>query len=249
MVTSSWFMVLPEDFTPEKFENWYLDTHTGVAKQCQDLVCYSISRGFAEQPPQAHGDEVFRIAQLRWESPEKLRDSFISYSGSAVRGDALLNMGGNPYIAITEDVQLDVAKPAVFDTFRRQYRTADGTVVKVLAFGMSEDAGIRDWYTGTFGDLGQDERVRQHNFGTSINRTLTIGLLSGASLPSEGQGFWDWMLELWFDSKADAAEFLADEQFSSMWSQLKGRSTETHLSVLRAQDIFVSTEPIRHVEE
>ena len=248
MVTSSWFMVLPEDFTPEMFETWYLDTHTVVAKQCQDLRRYCISRTYAEQPPQSHG-AVFRIAQLWWDSPEKLRDSFISYSGSAVRGDALLNMGGNPYMAITEDTQFDVARPASFDPVTGRYRgSADGTIVKVLAYGMSDDAGIAEWYASSWGDLGEDERVRGHIFGTSINRTLEIGLLPGARLPVEGQGFWDWMLELSFDSKPDAEAFLASDRFASAWAELKDRSSETHLSVNRAQDIFVSVDPIRHME-
>ncbi|HET6372508.1 MAG TPA: EthD family reductase [Candidatus Polarisedimenticolia bacterium] len=248
MVTSSWFMVLPEEFTPEMFEEWYLDTHTVVAKQCQDLRRYCISRTYAAQPPQAHGG-VFRIAQLWWDTPEKLRDSFISYSGSAVRGDALLNMGGNPYMAITDDVQFDVARPATFDPFAGCYRgTADGAIVKVLAYGMSDDADIAQSYADSWANLGEDERLRGHVFGTSINRTLEIGRLPGASLPTEGQGFWDWMLELSFDSKQEAEAFLEGERFASLWRELKERSGETHLSVNRAQDIFLSVDPLRHVE-
>jgi hypothetical protein len=142
MVTSSWVTVLPVGFTPEKYDGWYLYTHTDVAKLCQDLIHYTVNRCVADQPRQAHRPEathgeIFRIAQLWWETAEKLQASFNSYSGSAVRGDALLNvsldLSVHPSMALTEDTQFDVAKPAAFDMFRRGYRgTPDGTIVKVL---------------------------------------------------------------------------------------------------------------------
>lgn len=248
MITSTWLMVLAPGFTEEMFEEWYLKTHIGVAKQSQDLKHYSISRAFAEQPPQAHGT-VFRIAQLWWDSPEKLQASLTSYSGNALRGDAILNMAPNPSIALTEDVQLEVKQPVIFDTFRGQYRTSDGTVTKVLAFGMSEDPGVGEWYRTAWADLGLDERVREHIFGTSIRRTLEIGLLDGAALPSPGQGSWDWMLELWFDSKSDAVAFLNSPEFGDAWRELAAKSGETHLSVHRCQEIFVSVDPWKHDEE
>jgi len=56
------------------------------------------------------------------------------------------------------------------------------------------------------------------------------------------------MLELAFGSKQDAEAFLASDRFARAWSELKERSGETHLSVNRAQDIFVSVDPMQHVE-
>jgi hypothetical protein len=194
---------------------------------------------------------VFRVAQLWFETPEKLRDMFASYSGSAVRGDAFLNitlgLDVHPSIAFTEDVQLPVKNPAIFDTFQRGYRgTQDGTIVKVLAYGMSDDDDIASWYRKTFPRLGEDDRVRQHNFGNSIKRTLKIGLLG--SLPGEGQGYWDWMLELWFDTKGDAYAFLNEEPFADAWKELSAKSGDTILSVLRGQEMMVSVDPIDHAD-
>lgn len=247
MITSTWFMVLAPGISEEMFETWY-EHHVAVAKKIQNMTYYSLSRAFAQQPPQAHGN-VFRIAQLSWDSVEKMRDAFVSYGGSAMRGDAILNMAPNPSIALTESTQFDVQRPAIFDTFRGRYRTPSGTVVKVFAFGMSNDEALGEWYATECAALGNDERVREHLFATSIKQTLKIGLLEGASLPSPGQPLWDWMLELWFDTKADAEAFLASPEFSHAWSQLAVRSSETHLSVHRTQDVLIAAAPIRHEEE
>lgn len=240
-------MVLAPGITDEMFEKWYV-WHIDVAKKQQDLAYYSISCAFARQPPQAHGD-VYRIAQLSWETADKLQDAFVSYSGAAIRGDAMLNMAPNPAMALTEEAQFEVKHPAIYDTFRGRYRTPTGTIIKVFAFGLSTDRDIGDWYPRENADLGQDDLVRQHLFGTSINRTFQIGLLDGAALPSPGQTAWDWMLELWFDTKSDAEAFLAGPEFANTWSGLAARSTETHLSVHRTQDLLVSVAPIAHSEE
>lgn len=247
MVTSTWFMVLAPGITEEMFEQWYV-WHIDVAKKQQDLAYYSVSRAFARQPPQAHGD-VYRIAQLSWETADKLQDAFVSYSGAAIRGDAMLNMAPNPAMALTEQAQFEVMRPAIYDTFRGRYRTPTGTIIKVLAFGLSDHSDLGNWYRGENADLGWDDLVRQHLFGTSINRTFQIGLLDGAALPSPGQTVWDWMLELWFDTKTDAEAFLASPRFANAWNGLTAKSTKTHLSVHRTQDVLVSAAPIAHSED
>lgn len=240
-------MVLAPGMTEEVFEKWY-EWHIEVAKKQQDLAYYSVSRAFAEQPPEAHG-HVYRIAQLAWETADRLQDAFVSYSGAAIRGDAMLNMAPNPAIALTEEIQFEVKTPAIYDTFRGRYRTPTGTIVKAFGFGLSDDSGIREWYRREHADLGDDARIRQHLFGTAINRTFQIGLLEGASLPSPDQTSWDWMLELWFDTKADAEAFLASPGFASTWQALADKSTKTHLSLHRTQDLLVSARPVTHSEE
>ena len=255
MVTSSWLMVLPEGFTPEKFDGWYLYTHTDVAKHCQDLTHYTVNRAFADQPSQSHEPadhgKLFRIAQLWWDTPEKLQESFNSYSGSAVRGDAFLNVSleaaVHPSVAFTEDTQFEVRKPAVWSMFQRGYvGNSEGTIVKVLGYGLSDDRDIADWYAKTYAGLGEDERVRTHIFGKGINRKLPIGL--EATLPGDAQVSWDWMVELWFDSSDEARGFIDSEPFASAWSDLAERSGDTLLSVLRGQEMFVNVAPIDHVE-
>jgi hypothetical protein len=137
-------------------------------------------------------------------------------TGYALLGDGSANMGLDPgtlpAVALTEDVQLDVAQPAAFSTVRRRYRSSEnGTIVKFLAYGMAKEPGsIGSWYRESFAGLGQDGRVREHVFGTTVGKKVQVGCLN--TLPAEHQQSYDWLLELWFDDAADANAFFFDRR-------------------------------------
>ena len=250
MISLNWVMVLPKGMTPEKFDDWYLGTHTKYGKASLGIVRYVVNRVLAEQPPIATG-EVYRVAQEYWNDWDALEACWNSPSGHAVLGDGLVNIGLDPAtipaIALTQDVQLEVARPASFSTVGRGYRgRTDGTIVKFLAYGMSGDAGIANWYRSQFADLGQDPRLREHVFGTALGRTLKIGYLS--SLPGPSQKSYDWLLELWFDDNADAQDFLKSGRFLSMWSTLSGTSTDICAALFRGQEMMVVMDPVPHCD-
>lgn len=252
VISLNWVMVLPNGMAPGKFDDWYLGTHTKYGKASLGIVRYVVNRALSEQPSVAAG-EVYRVAQEYWNHWDALEACWNSPSGHAVLGDGLVNVGLDPAtipaIALTQDTQLAVARPASFSTVARGYRgRPDGTIVKFLAYGMSDQVSdISDWYRDRFGDLGQDPRVREHVFGTTVGRTLKIGYLS--SLPGPSQKSYDWLLELWFDNTASAGEFLQSGPFLTMWSALSGRSADIVAALFRGQEMLVVIDPVQHRDQ
>jgi hypothetical protein len=155
-----------------------------------------------------------------------------------------------PGIALTQHTQFDVAQPAQFSTFRRGYRARpDGTISKFIAFGMANDgaAKIKDWYAQRFAGLGKDPLVREHVFGTTVGRTIELGLVG--RLPNAQQVSYDWNLELWFDSNADAHAYLGSKPFLDMFSQLRAASSNTLAGLFRGQEMLMLNTALPHRDE
>jgi len=252
VISFNWVITLPSHLTEEQFDSWYLGIHTGYAKIAHKIIRYSINRKIAKQPAVAHG-AFYRIAQEYWEDWDSMVECWNHHTGHALLGDGLANMGLDPGtlpgIALTEHTQFEVANPAQFSTFQRGYRAReDGTITKFIAFGLAKDpAGIKDWYAGRFADLGQDPLVREHVFGTTVGRTIEVGYV--ARLPNEHMTSYDWNLELWFDSNADAHAFLESDGFKAYFDELKGASTETLAGLFRGQEMLVSNTALPHRDE
>jgi hypothetical protein len=252
MISFNWVITLPAHLTAEKFDAWYLGKHTEYAKVAYKIVRYSINRRVARQPGVAHG-EFFRIAQEYWASWDDMEACWNHPTGHALLGDGLANMGlapGTlPGIALTEHTQFPVARPAQFSTFQRGYRARpDGTNTKFIAFGMARDkAGLKGWYAERFGDLGQHELVREHVFGTSVDRVIHTGYIG--RLPGEGQGCYDWNLELWFDSNDDALAYLNSEPFLGKFAALKAASHDTLAGLFRGQEMLMLNVALPHRDE
>lgn len=252
MISLNWVMVLPPGMSAEQFDRWYLGVHTRYGKASLGIVRYVVNRALATQPAPCQG-AVYRVAQEYWNDWAALEACWNSPSGHAVLGDGLANIGLDPAtipaIALTEDRRLEVAAPANFSTVARGYRSrADGTLVKFLAYGMAKrkDA-LASWYAERYAGLGRDPRLREHVFGTGVGRTLKIGYL--ATLPGPQQKSYDWVLELWFDQRADAAAFLQSAAFLSMWSALQGESSETLAALFRGQEMLVMMDPVPHQDD
>ncbi|MBL6751725.1 MAG: EthD domain-containing protein [Nevskia sp.] len=252
MISLNWVMVLPAGMSAEQFDQWYLGVHTRYGKASQGIVRYVVNRALAAQPAAACG-AVYRVAQEYWNDWAAMEACWNSPSGHAVLGDGLANIGLDPgtipAVALTADRRFDVAQPANFSTVGRGYRSrADGTVVKFLAYGMSARRdSMAQWYAERFAGLGQDPRVREHVFGTTVGKTLRIGAL--ASLPGAGQKSYDWLLELWFDDRAGAAAFLDSAVFRSTWSALQEASGETLAALFRGQEMLVVMDPTPHRDD
>lgn len=253
MISLNWVMNLPKSLTEEQFEKWYLGIHTGFAKETQGIMRYNINRYVSHQPKSAHG--IFhRVAQEWWEDFDAMEAAWNSHSGLALLGDGQANMGLDPGtlpgIAITEDLKLPVASPALFSTIKRGYQArSDGTISRVFGFGFCtlplEE--LRSWYLKTFGDLGQDPLVREHVFGTSLGRKIQVGLLG--SLPGEGQHMYDWIVELWFDSNDDARTFMDSPSGITLADELEKRSSGMLLGLTRGQEMMIQNMALSHVDE
>lgn len=128
-----------------------------------------------------------------------------NHTTATLLGDGSANMGlapGTlPAVALAEDIQLEVAQPAAVSTVGRGYRNSDnGTIVKFVAYGLAKEPdSMGSWYRDSFAELGQDDRVREHVFGTTVGKKVQVGYL--ITLPAEHQQSYDWLLELWFDTR------------------------------------------------
>ncbi len=248
MIGLNWVMLLPAGLTEEKFEAWYLGVHTQYVETAMGVKRYTINRAVSAQPPVAAGG-IYRVAQEYWPDWETMERCWNSASGHVLLGDGLVNMGLDTGtirgVAVTEDEQMDVAQPAVFSTIRGGYRgRPDGTITKFLAFGLAGGKRVGGWYRERFGKLGQDPRVREHVFGTSVGRRVPVGYLG--LIPGEDQELYDWLLELWFDSNEDAIAFLGEDAFTSMWDELRAESTEAIGGVFRGQERVMISDPLPH---
>lgn len=252
VISFNWVMLLPKHLTADQFDRWYLGIHTELAKVAHKIVRYNINRRISHQPSVAHG-EFFRVAQEYWATWDDMVECWNHTTGWALLGDGMVNMGLDPStlpgIALTEHTQFDVAQPAQFSTFQRGYRARpDGTITKFIAFGMAKDpTGIKDWYASRFADLGRDPLLREHVFGTTVGKTIKLGMVG--TLPSDNQLSYDWNLELWFDSNADAHTFLQSEPFLSMFSDLKNASTDTLGGLFRGQEMLMLNTAIAHRDD
>lgn len=252
MISFNWVITLPKHLTADQFDGWYLGIHTELAKVAHKIVRYSINRRVNVQPEVAHGD-YFRIAQEYWADWDSMVECWNHTTGWALLGDGMVNMGLQPGtlpgIALTEHTQFDVAQPAQFSTFQRGYRARkDGTITKFIAFGMAKDkAGIKDWYARTLGDLGKNPLVREHVFGTSVNKIIKLGMVG--TLPSEGQLLYDWNMELWFDSNADAIAYLDSAEFKEKFGALRDQSTDTLAGLFRGQEMLMLNTALPHRDE
>lgn len=252
MISFNWVITLPKHLTADAFDEWYLGIHTEYAKVAHKIVRYNINRRVAHQPAAAHG-EFFRIAQEYWASWDDMVACWNHPTGHALLGDGLVNMGLDPGtlpgIALTEHRQFDVAAPAPFSTFRRGYRARpDGTITRFIAFGCVADrAGLADWYAERFAGLGQHPLLREHVFGVSVGRTIRMGIVG--ALPNEHMVSYDWNLELWFDSNADAHAFLADRPFTEMFATLRARSHSTLAGLFRGQEMLVQNTALPHRDD
>lgn len=252
MISFNWVIVVPKHLTEQKFDDWYLGKHTEYAKVAHKIIRYCINRRVAEQPAAAHG-EFFRIAQEYWEDWDSMVECWNHHTGYTLLGDGMAYMGLDPGtlpgIALTEETQFKVAQPAQFSTVRRGYRARpDGTNSKFIAFGMANDRnGIKDWYSKRFADLGQDGLVREHLFGTTVGKTISLGYI--ATLPSANQVSYDWNLEMWFDSNKDAHTYLASAPFKKMFSELRSVSSNTLAGLFRGQEMLMLNTARPHRDE
>jgi hypothetical protein len=252
MISFNWVITLPKHLTADAFDAWYLGIHTNLAKVAHKIVRYNINRRTADQPAVAHGD-FFRIAQEYWATWDDMVECWNHPTGWALLGDGLVNMGLDPGtlpgIALTEERRFEVARPAVFSTFRRGYAARpDGTITRFIAFGMAKDAaGIGDWYAARFAALGEHPLLREHRFGTSVGRTIELGMVG--RLPNEHMLSYDWNLELWFDSNADAHTFLSSEPLLGMFGALREASTDTLGGLFRGQEMLVQNMALPHRDD
>ena len=111
----------------------------------------------------------------------------------------------------------------------------------------NDSAGIADWYSGRFADLGRHPLLREHIFGTTVGKTIEFGVVG--RLPNAAMLSYDWNLELWFDSNADAHTFLSTEPFGSMFKELRAVSSQTLGGLFRGQEMLMLNKALPHRDD
>ena len=69
---------------PAAFDRHYHEVHIPLLRQLPDLRRYTISRDITP----LHGDPLYLIAELEWDSMDALRAAFASPQGRATAADA-----------------------------------------------------------------------------------------------------------------------------------------------------------------
>lgn len=249
MITNSYIQARPDGVSLDEFEAWYLVQHSEIAKTCPGLAYYCVNRAYARQPALSHEPPSplgphFRVAQLSWPDVDSAERSLRSFNGAATRGDAVGNVV-HPSMAITRDRSFAVRTPASYDLRAAKFRgSADGSITKLLCFGMTPGKSIGDAYAERFAALGRDESVRDHLFGETAGQFIRIPI--NGTIPEPGQRSWDWRLEVCFDAPDDAIEFTTSKGFQEAWEFLEMKSTETMMSLLKGQVLLVSTPAVPH---
>ena len=252
MISFNWVITLPKHLTADEFDAWYLGIHTEVAKVAHKIVRYSINRRVDVQPEVAPR-RFFRIAQEYWEDWDAWWSAGTTPTGCALLGDGMVNMGLSrarlPGIALTEHTQFDVAEPA--RSAPSSAATARGPTARSPSSSPSAWPRTRPASrTGTprrFADLGKNPLVREHVFGTTVGKTIQLGMVG--TLPTEGQLSYDWNLELWFDSNADAIAYLDSAPFKDMFAELRDVSTDTLAGLFRGQEMLMLNTALPHRDE
>ena len=215
-------------------------------------IRYNINRRVADQPAVAHG-EFFRIAQEYWNTWDDMVECWNHSTGFALLGDGLANMGlGSgtlPGIALTEHTQFDVASPAQFQHLSARLQGAQRRHNHPLhrlrhGQGPGWDQGL---VRQAFADLGKHPLLREHVFGTTVNKVIKFGMVG--KLPNEEMLSYDWNLELWFDSNEEARTFLSSEPFTSMFTELRNVSAQTLGGLFRGQEMLMLNKALPHRDD
>ncbi|MFN8221649.1 MAG: EthD domain-containing protein [Gaiellales bacterium] len=252
MIGLNWVMLLPASLTEEQFEDWYLNVHSPYVETAYGVKRYVINRVVANQPAAATGD-FYRLAQEYWADWESMERCWNSAGGHVLLGDGLVNMGLDPGtiagVGVTENEQLEVASPAIFDVVRGGFAARpDGTNTRFMALGLAEaGAGIGAWYRERHATLGRDPRVRAHVFGTTLGKRVKVGLQG--QIPGPEQHLYDWNLELWFDGNEDAHAFLGSDGFGAMWEDLGAVTSSRVAALFRGQERMMISAPLPHKDD
>ncbi len=240
-LTVAWLMAPPATLNLDAFEEWYLGTHAEVARRLPGLRRYAVSRLLGEPgPPDA--SKVFRVAQLCWADVTSATEAFNSFEGMATIGDGVAHAGlaYTSWMALTRDRSLPVAAPATFDLVTGGFRSDDGQVVKLLAYGAGASPDVLDAYVreyGGAGGLGEHPLLRQHVVGEPDPQPIRVGLLT---MPDGEVRVADWSLEWWFDSVEDADTMMASPAYQRAWAALLAGTSEVFRGLFLSQELFTS---------
>lgn len=244
MIKVLWFLSIPPHLTVEQFEDWYLNTHTRVAKGMEGMRRYAINRALRRQPlvtgtgqPLTH-----RIAEVWWDSVKAVGVCFNSPGGLADLGDGLSNLGVKsdslPVVLFVEETEYPVGEAIGFNLTSGTY-LGRGFLVKLFALvRLPEGVDLDAWYEEAAPRIGQMLGLRKHVYGRVSQETVQIGHV--ITWPPGGKPAYDRVIEFWFDSIEAIDMACASRQGKEFLEGLRQLGVAPDWVAMRNQELFFS---------
>ncbi len=134
MIKVLWFLNVPSHLTLEQFEDWYLHTHTRIAKGMEGMRRYAINRTQPRQPlfMGAAQAPTHRIAEVWWDDLQAVETCFNSPGGLADLGDGMSNIGVHadslPVVLFVEETEYPASEAIGFNLTSGSYLGRDSVV-------------------------------------------------------------------------------------------------------------------------
>lgn len=244
MIKVLWFLSVPPHLTLEQFEQWYLNTHTRIAKGMEGMRRYAINRAVRRQPLFIGREQplTHRIAEVWWDDVKAVEVCFNSPGGLADLGDGVSNIGlkGDtlPVILFVEEAEYAVGEAVGFNLTSGTYLGRDFLVKLFGLLRLPEGAELDTWYTQATARLSQMMGLRKHVYGTVSPETVQIGRV--ITWPPGGKPAYDRVIELWFDSVEAIDMAFASRQGKELLAGLQQLGVAPDWVAMRTQELFFS---------
>jgi len=253
MIKVLWFLSVPSHLTVEQFEQWYLNTHTRIAKGMEGMRRYAINRAVRRQPlfvaretPLTH-----RIAEVWWDSSKAVEVCFNSPGGLADLGDGLSNLGIKgetlPVILLVEETEFPAGEAIGFNLSAGTYMGRDFLVKLFGLVHLPEGVDLDSWYGQTAARVSQMLGLRKHVYGKVSTETVQIGHV--ITWPPGGKPVYDRVIELWFDSVEAVDMAFASRQGKELLAGLQQLGLTVDWVAMRNQELFFSFDANQPFEE
>lgn len=253
MIKVLWFLSVPAHLTVEQFEQWYLNTHTRIAKRMEGMRRYAINRALRRQPiltgraqPLTH-----RIAEVWWDDLQAVETCFHSPGGLADLGDGLSNLGTKsetlPVVLLVEESEYPVGEAIGFNLTSGTYLGRD-FLVKLFGFvRCSEGVDLDPWYDQAAPRVGQMLGLRKQVYGRVSPATVQIGHV--ITWPPGGTPAYDRVIELWFDSSEAIDMAGASRAGKELLEGLKQLGVAVDWVAMRNQELFFSFDAYQPLDD
>jgi hypothetical protein len=253
MIKVLWFLGIPSHLTVEQFEQWYLQTHTRIAKGMEGMRRYAINRALRRQPLLVGREQplTHRIAEVWWDNLKAVEVCFNSPGGLADLGDGLSNMGAReetlPVTLFVEETEYPVGEAIGFNLTAGTYLGREFLVKLFGVVRVPEGVDFDAWYLQAEPRIGQMMGLRKHVYGKVSPETIHIGHV--ITWPPGGQPAYDRVIELWFDSVEAIDMAFASRQGKELLQGLQEVGVTPEWVAMRNQELFFSADANQPLEE
>jgi hypothetical protein len=253
MIKVLWFLSVPAHLTVEQFEQWYLNTHTRIAKGMEGIRRYAINRALRRQPLFVGREQplTHRIAEVWWDTIKAVEVCFNSPGGLADLGDGLSNLGVKsdtlPVTLFVEETEYPAGEALGFNLTSGTYLGRDFLVKLFGLVRLPEGVDLDTWYNHSASRIGQMPGLRKQVYGKVSPETIRIGHV--ITWPPGGKPAYDRVIELWFDSGEAIDMACASRQGKEFLDGLQQLGVTPDWVAMRNQELFFSFDAYQPLED